>query len=188
MRLLRLVSLAGRWWPNRHLISWQSKLEHPLAFYVRAKWWPPFAAVEFLAPRYHVKITNHGEPVEGLSVQAAAAPYQGTFQDIPQAPGKWRELIPYVSLGPLAAGESRIMHVTIPTGVLDVGTYALRFHVVEITTKGLDPGVKSRGHGIGSVFLGEYLRVEPISTVITLAVAVGTFLTAIATIVVALTT
>lgn len=147
---------------------------------VRAKWWPPFAATDFLAPRYQVKITNPSEPVEDVQLQVAVAPYRGSLEDLPPLPNQWREAIHYRSLGAMKKGQSRTAHVTIPTGLLDEGTHVLRLHLMVGSTVDVPPG---QIHYSSALFawLREYLRVEPISSVLTLAVATGTFLTALAT-------
>lgn len=186
---------AGHWLdslvcrlPQRHRISVSGRGEHPLAYHVRAKWWPPFAAVEFLAPRYRVEIVNRGEAMDGIRVQVAVTPYQGELGEYPHAPKQWREVVPYQDLGPLPANGRCVLNVTIPTGLLDSGTYAFRLHVVR-ESRGQSPtgGTRWRGHAVSTAWLKEYLRVEPLSSVLTLAVASGTLLTAIATLVLALT-
>lgn len=190
----RLSELRGLW-PERHMIPVTRLMEHRLRFRIRARWWPPFAATEFLAPRYRVEIVNDGEEVDGLEVRVAAAPYEGTFRNLPPAePAEWRVVVDYRELGRglrrrrnLGKGKSGVMYVTIPTGQLHAGTWALRLHVVIVTTRGLPRGITARGHATGYAFPMEYLRVEPVSTVLTLAVAVGTLLLAAATTVLALT-
>lgn len=186
LSLPQLVAFLTRVWPRRHSIALSSGHgpQH-FGFAVRAKWWPPFAATDFLAPRYEIRITNPGEPIEGLRLQVAVAPYKGSLEELPQLNYQWRPVVEYRHLGPMGKEQSRTTHVTIPTGVLDEGTRVVRLHLMVGTTKGVPPG---QTHYSSATFawLREYLRVEPLSSVLTLLVAVGTLLTAAATLAIVL--
>lgn len=113
-----------------------------------------------------------------MRVQVAVAPYEGPLEELPKLPNQWREVIPYRSLGPMDKGQSRSMHVTIPTGLLDAGTHVVRLHLMSASRV---PGGQTHSGSVQFAWFGEYLRVEPLSSVLTLLVAVGTFMTAAAT-------
>ena len=151
--------------------------ERSFGLRARAKWWPPFVATEFLAPRYRIEITNPGDEIESLRLQVAVASYTGLLEDLPELPYQWREVIPYRRLGAMKTGGSHTVHVTIPTGLLDEGTYVVRLHLMAGSR------VNGQLHHTSSLFVWfrEYLRVEPLSSVLTLMVALGTFLTAFTT-------
>lgn len=169
-----------KWWPKRHQIRVTSGGERSFGLRVRAKWWPPFAATDFFAPRYEIEVTNPGPDAEGINIQVAVAPYSGNLEELPQLPYQWREMISYKPLGPLKNGHSRTMHVTIPTGLLEEGTHVVRLHIMVDSTVGLPKG--QRGSSSAAfAWLQEYLRVQPLSSVLTLIVALGTLLTALAT-------
>lgn len=193
-----------RFVPQRHGIGiTQVSGEDDVMVLVQAKWWPPFAAVEFFAPRYRVVIWNVQAPSEWppprswtpvplkgmVRVTVAAKRYEGV---LPVGEGDrlegWRGVGSFDARGSLEeTGTQCAADLTLRTGALDAGTYTLRLDVNRVEFKAADDfGLKLEGKPVATAYLNEYLRVEPVSTVITLAVATGTFLTVLATMAVVL--
>lgn len=150
----------------------------------RAKWWPPFITTDFLAPRYEIRVRNAGDSRK-FSIQVAVSPYGGSLEQLPKLPNEWRPVGPieYRDLGLIGRDETRTIGVTIPTGILAEGTHVVRLHVTG--QPGISPTPPYDYSG-NIAWLREYLRVEPLNNALTLAVAVGTFLMAIATVALAI--
>lgn len=173
---MNLPSLP-RFWPQRHEIpmTWSGELSFRLR--ARAKWWPPFVATEFLAARYQIEISNPGDELGDLLLRVAVTPYAGPLDAQPQVPARqWREAHTYRRPEGLKTNETCKVYVTIPTGLLDEGTHAVRLTLLAGSE------ALHQSPQMSHAWVREYLRVEPLSSVLTLMIATGTFLTALATI------
>ncbi len=164
-------------WPNKHWINVPNRGVFNVGFLVRAKWWPPFVTTEFLAPRYEVRVRNDGS-TRSFSLQVAVCPFGGSLEDLPELPNQWRPVGGYRDLGLIEEGETKVLTVTIPTGLLVEGTHVVRLH---LTGDPNIPPTPPYDYSGTVAWLQEYLRVEPLNNALTMLVAVGTFLLALAT-------
>jgi hypothetical protein len=183
-----LETMAKRRARGRRL-EWTAGPTHPLGAKcdVRVRRWPPFFSVLFFLPRIEVALTNDGQPIERGSATLWVIDYDGPIGDRGELRNRaWNDTA-HQEVTNWSTGGTRIFRFTIRSrNLAHEGTYVARVEVARFRPLG---GGTWAGEGpILTLELLEYFRVEPTSTVLTFWAVVGTLVTAVVALVVAVTT
>jgi hypothetical protein len=165
--------------PSRRVLEWTAGGDHPFTFVLRQPWWPPFYATAFFLPRLKVEIKHAGAVLPMTSFGLYVGAYDGPVGEIPSADIAWVDTVHFQVDGDWQPGETRRFALTVRSRNLPhEGTYVLKLLVTKFVRQhhgGLD------GSGIHTIYVVDYFRVEPISSVLTFGLVVSTLLLALAT-------